>query len=383
MKKRGQGQGVGGSKQGDGGSNKCICPKCGATSSHTKGTPCSGMKCSKCGTTMVGEEKKQEIVENIKFDFTPECNIKEGTGTGKQWVELGGVALVEGVSKNQNKYTFNNLKENDGRQFKWLFGHPDEPEQHVVGAGALKLEGDKLMHTGKIRNTAIHPDVVESIKDGFLGPSIHASADKVTREGKNYVVEGLSIDGIGLVAFQGVKAATIDYAIAESFDKKESSEEDANNKDKEADNMSEEETPKVEEPKVEAPAEPAAEPAKEEPKEEEKKEDAPAEEPKEDSKVAALEKEVAALKEAKKVDLVESIIKINPKLEKEALMKESEERLDLMRSYETKLVGQVSTAIVETDAKEDKGDVIEKDGDLTMSEKMYKEFNAELRERVR
>jgi hypothetical protein len=310
----------------------------------------------------------QNIVENIKFDFTPEFKITESKTPG-QWIQLGGVALTEGVSKNNNKYRFNNLKENDGRSFKWLFGHPEEPEAHIVGSGSLKLENDKLMHEGKIRNTANHPDVVEAIRDGFLGPSIHASADKVTREGKNYLVEGLSIDGIGLVAFQGVKNATIDYAIAESFDKKE----DKNNEDnKEADNMSEEE-------KVEAPAE---EP-KEEPKEEvETKEE---EEPKaeENKRVTALEKEIASLKESRKVSIVESIIKINPSLKKDDLMKESEEKLELMRSYEGKLAEKKdSTAIVETDS-EDKGGIVENNGDYTMSEKMYSEFNKELRERVK
>jgi len=54
---RGQGQGQGGPRQGNGGASKCVCPKCGATTAHNKGTPCNGTKCPKCGTPMTGSEK--------------------------------------------------------------------------------------------------------------------------------------------------------------------------------------------------------------------------------------------------------------------------------------------------------------------------------------
>ena len=41
----------------DFGSNKCVCPKCGKEVPHGKrGTPCSQIKCPKCGTPMVGRK---------------------------------------------------------------------------------------------------------------------------------------------------------------------------------------------------------------------------------------------------------------------------------------------------------------------------------------
>jgi len=46
----GRGGFPGGTGQGPGG--KCVCPKCGATSSHTIASPCNVRKCPKCGTTM-------------------------------------------------------------------------------------------------------------------------------------------------------------------------------------------------------------------------------------------------------------------------------------------------------------------------------------------
>lgn len=61
---RGQGQGVGGPRQGDGGADICKCPKCGETVPHDRGEPCTSIKCPKCGTAMVGED---EDVEETKI----------------------------------------------------------------------------------------------------------------------------------------------------------------------------------------------------------------------------------------------------------------------------------------------------------------------------
>jgi len=52
---RGQGQGVGGPRQGDGGAGQCKCPKCGETIPHNRGTPCTQIKCPSCNTPMIGQ----------------------------------------------------------------------------------------------------------------------------------------------------------------------------------------------------------------------------------------------------------------------------------------------------------------------------------------
>jgi len=54
---RGEGQGVGGSRQGDGGASACVCPECGHRIPHERGTPCRGSACPKCGAAMVGESE--------------------------------------------------------------------------------------------------------------------------------------------------------------------------------------------------------------------------------------------------------------------------------------------------------------------------------------
>jgi len=52
---RGEGQGVGGERQGDGGASVCVCPDCGYEMPHEKGTPCSEQTCPKCNTPMQGK----------------------------------------------------------------------------------------------------------------------------------------------------------------------------------------------------------------------------------------------------------------------------------------------------------------------------------------
>lgn len=52
---RGMGQGsgrgrMGGRAMGPGG--QCVCPSCGATATHQRGVPCTGMKCPRCGQPM-------------------------------------------------------------------------------------------------------------------------------------------------------------------------------------------------------------------------------------------------------------------------------------------------------------------------------------------
>jgi len=289
--------------------------------------------------------KESEEIKNLKFEWNPEFTLQEGKNGESSWLKIGGVALEEGISKNNNVYSFKNLEENNGKSFKWVFGHPDEPEEHIVGLGSLRLENKKLMHEGSIRNTSKHPDVVEMVQDKFLGPSIHASAEKVTRKEGAYHVEGLSIEGIGLVAFQGVKNASIDYAIAESFDKKmaeqvESAPADGK-EEMEGENMPEEEVKKEETPTEEKPAE--------EPKEEPKVEEKPAEEtpePQESEELKALRKEMDEMKK---------------KLE------EKEKSVAVVESTENKADAEFTEGL---------------DG-VSLSEKAIRDFNKELRERVR
>ena len=64
-KARGDGRGVGGERQGDGGADICKCPNCGYTTKHEKGTPCQETSCPKCGTKMVGVNQKSVVKAKI------------------------------------------------------------------------------------------------------------------------------------------------------------------------------------------------------------------------------------------------------------------------------------------------------------------------------
>ena len=79
---RGEGQGVGGEKQGDGGADNCVCPKCNYKAKHERGTPCNEMKCPKCGASMVGESNNTKKLDNGKdTKYTNNKNLIKGGDT--------------------------------------------------------------------------------------------------------------------------------------------------------------------------------------------------------------------------------------------------------------------------------------------------------------
>jgi hypothetical protein len=55
----GEGQGVGGPRQGLGGPAECVCPACGTKSRHEPGVPCAEEQCPKCGTALKGSVQPQ------------------------------------------------------------------------------------------------------------------------------------------------------------------------------------------------------------------------------------------------------------------------------------------------------------------------------------
>jgi len=57
----GEGRGIGGERQGIGGTDICICPKCGHEEKHERNVPCAEIKCPECGTSMVGKEEKLDV----------------------------------------------------------------------------------------------------------------------------------------------------------------------------------------------------------------------------------------------------------------------------------------------------------------------------------
>jgi hypothetical protein len=306
-------------------------------------------------------------VNNLEKEFTFSTDdfqvMESGEDKSGKWIRVGGLALKEGISKNKNNYRFQNLQENDGKTFKWVVGHPKtNVEEHVVGKGKLTLTPEGLRHEGRIRNTSKHPDIVEAVQDGFLGPSISAGFKKIVKENDAYLIEGLNIKLIGFVACQGVEAASIDYAIAESFEKTESAPVDEKNKDTE-EKLMEDSKPTVSVEEFKA--------------------------LQESHKAQKLE--LDRITEARKKDLAGQIVEMNKDLKVEDLIKENESTLNMRVEYEKRLAGKAAKAASVTEdnheAKKDESkpndEIVEGNFGCSLGEEAYRKFNAELKERVK
>ncbi|MCK4793512.1 MAG: hypothetical protein KAV87_57820 [Desulfobacteraceae bacterium] len=66
VNERGEGLGVGGERQGDGGADVCVCPECNKEYPHEKGVPCNERKCPVCGVALVGESKVNSTKDELK-----------------------------------------------------------------------------------------------------------------------------------------------------------------------------------------------------------------------------------------------------------------------------------------------------------------------------
>jgi len=73
---RGEGMGVGGPTQRDGGVSNCVCPECGEIFDHERGIPCTKRSCPKCNVALIGESI-----------------VKEGRGEG---IGVGGLRQGDG-----------------------------------------------------------------------------------------------------------------------------------------------------------------------------------------------------------------------------------------------------------------------------------------------
>lgn len=166
-------------------------------------------------------------LQNQYLEFsTDKMQITEEVDSDKnKWLNISGTALVSGKSRNNRIYTDANLKENDGREFKYIVNHPVTGEamksEQVVGKGTLHYVDGVLRHEGRIRDTVSHPDVTSRVADDLLDPSIgatFASMDAVEEDGeKVFKLSGTEINHIAFVAYPGVKSATIEVAAEESF----------------------------------------------------------------------------------------------------------------------------------------------------------------------
>lgn len=147
-KARGEGQGAGGPRQGDGGADQCVCPKCGATAAHEKGTPCSETKCAKCGAAMTGQsaEKSEAEVEKAEKGkgWTPPPKGWTPASIQKYWAAMGSsvtacMAKAEGHVDDPAKFCAS-LKDKVTGTTKWRGPHKKKSFEEIAEEALTYLE---------------------------------------------------------------------------------------------------------------------------------------------------------------------------------------------------------------------------------------------------
>lgn len=302
--------------------------------------------------------------------------------------KIKGTALVPGESRNGNKYTEQHIMQNAGKEVKLFYGdeHVSNAE-NVVGKVTLYQNGTSLDYEGWMINTNKHPDAVSQAQAGLLDVSITAMAESE---------EMIDIRNLHLVATPGVEAATA--IMVESFHV--------------------DSTPQVLESELSEQCQDLCDKPKEGVPSREKMEESMMEE--------AIKKELSEAKEM----IVESILEMNPALNKESLLVESFEVLKVRREYEKRFLKESQEkkeeaqdmpeekkdkkmkkeqeepakdeeekpeeeeekkeesegkAVVEPEVKKQVSEsfvVDPKSGLVTMSESAYKKFNEDIRKRI-
>lgn len=97
-KARGEGQGTDGPRQGDGGAETCICPKCKHEIKHKRGTPCSEVECPECGAAMAGKETETDDKAQNVADYLESTIHREFTVTADDLFGRGAINRDERIA---------------------------------------------------------------------------------------------------------------------------------------------------------------------------------------------------------------------------------------------------------------------------------------------
>jgi len=197
---RGDGQGQGGNKQGDGGADKCKCPKCGNEQAHEKGIPCNEIKCSKCGTAMGGtnsSDVKESSIANktvakesdviVDFISLGEANYDQATG------DIDVILIEAGTNELKKRhYPVKTIQEAAPlfTGLKMYINHPTKKEEQERPERNLSDWASTIKESRAIDGKAV---AKVSVHDPWLRERL---SNKTFRENV-----GLSINAGGLISY--------------------------------------------------------------------------------------------------------------------------------------------------------------------------------------
>jgi len=213
----GEGVGVGGERQGTGGAKYCVCPKCGEVIEHEKtgqgeSIPCQKIKCTKCGTLMVGSNEKTLKGGEKKMKLE---ELKEGVLDLKKKVgEFSGEEPATEESLNLINEAFEKIE----KGFKEL--ESDDKEE------ILKSMKEYILLVDEFRKAITSP------WKGILGTLLKEEDVSKVREGIKKLLSGEYGSGYGYFSpkkeEKTVDLATKEKELKEREEKIKSSEADIN-----------------------------------------------------------------------------------------------------------------------------------------------------------
>jgi hypothetical protein len=313
---------------------------------------------------------ENEVAENLNImlpaDFAM-TDIVMATEAEETKARIGGTCLVEGKSRNKNKWEKEHIKENNGKEVKFFMQeHGELQVKNIVGKVKLFEDEGVLKYDGIVRNTKEHPEVIKHAMEKEIDVSVDCRVQKIERvwEGEDFYYklhhpEVRALCGVGI---GGVSENTMDYVIAEHLD------------DRNLQIPIEEKTQKVKE-------------MEEQMKEIERLKNELLEKEKlikeHDDKMKVIETEKAKSIENERNALVNEIKKLK-KVEEKELDGKSVSELKLILDYESKLKTKEHEGfgiIGESGKTEDI--VVEKEsGDVYMGNNMYAQFQEEMKKSV-
>jgi len=126
-KDRGEGQGQGNPRQGDGGTDVCVCPACGTEIEHVRGVPCNESVCPNCGEHLIG--KAEEIVEEKEAEKF-KCTKCDWEGTEGELVDGKCPKCGADVSP---VYPEEEKAKEDGKYYPYYYYYYDEDGKRKLG----------------------------------------------------------------------------------------------------------------------------------------------------------------------------------------------------------------------------------------------------------